>query len=158
MRQLRQTQAITEANATVQVHATSNSTNGESRAKTKGKAKEGKKTGHPSLDGDEKNRPRQHAEEMDRQQRNDPAARPKKEHKRRKLRQTQAITTANATIQAHAAIVNPPAAKGPRKQKRKQQKVERLDSGEKNRPHQRAEDMELGPIRHSTGRNTIGLK
>jgi hypothetical protein len=45
MRQLRQTQAITEANATVQVHAASNSTNGESRAKTKGKATEGKKTG-----------------------------------------------------------------------------------------------------------------
>jgi len=64
-RQLRQTQAITEANATVQVHATSNSTNGESSAKTKGKATEGKKTGHPSLDGDEKNRPHQHAEEME---------------------------------------------------------------------------------------------
>jgi hypothetical protein len=64
-RQLRQTQSITEATATVQVHATSNSTNGESRAKTKGKATEDKKTGHPSLDGDEKNRPHQHAEEME---------------------------------------------------------------------------------------------
>jgi hypothetical protein len=53
-RQLRQTQAITEANATVQVHTASNSTNGENRAKTRGNATEGKKTGHPSLDGDEK--------------------------------------------------------------------------------------------------------
>jgi hypothetical protein len=40
-----------------------------------------------------------------RQQRNDPAARSKKkkEHEKRKLRQTQAITTANATVQTHAA-------------------------------------------------------
>jgi hypothetical protein len=46
-------------------HATSNFTSGGSRAKTKGKATEGKKTGHPSLDGDEKNRPHQHAAEME---------------------------------------------------------------------------------------------
>jgi len=32
-----------------------------------------------------------------------------------------------------------------------------LDGGEKNRPRQRAEEMELAPIRHSTHRNTIGL-
>jgi hypothetical protein len=43
-------------------------------------------------------------------------------------------------------LVTPPEAEGPRKQKRKQQKAERLDSGEKNRPHQRAEEVELAPV------------
>jgi hypothetical protein len=44
-RKLRQTQAITTANATVQAHAASNSTRGGRPAKTKVKAKEGRKTG-----------------------------------------------------------------------------------------------------------------
>jgi len=44
-RQLRQTQAITTINATVQAHAASNSTGGGSCAKTKGKATEGRKSG-----------------------------------------------------------------------------------------------------------------
>ena len=47
-------------------------------------------------------------------------------------------------------LVTPPAAEGARKQNRKQQKAERLCSGEKNHPRQLAEEMELAPIRHST--------
>jgi hypothetical protein len=44
-RKLRQTQAITTANATVQAHTASNSTRAGRPAKTKVKAKEGRKTG-----------------------------------------------------------------------------------------------------------------
>jgi len=43
-------------------------------------------------------------------------------------------------------LVTPPAAEVAGKQKGKQRKAERLDSGEKNRPRQRAEEMELAPI------------
>jgi|UniRef100_A0A2K1Y808 hypothetical protein len=58
--------------------------------------------------------------------------REKKEHEKRQLRQTQAITEVNATTEA------------------KNTGHPSLDSDEKNRPHQHAEEMELAPIPHLT--------
>jgi hypothetical protein len=65
----------------------------------------------------------------------------KKEHEKRKLRQTQAITQPTQPSRP-TLLVTPPEAEGPRKQKWKQKKAERLDSGGKDRPRQRAEEME----------------
>ena len=68
-----------------------------------------------------------------------PGAKKKKTEKRKiyRLKRSRQSTQPSRTT----PLVTPPAAEGARTQKQKQQKAERLDSGEKNRRHQRAEEL-----------------